>query len=203
MAKVLVLFYTMYGHNYTMAKAAAEGAKEAGAEVTLKRIAETLPDEVLEKMHAKEAAKQWADVPVATIGELPNYDAVILSSPTRFGAICAQAKTFLDQAGGLWFSDALVGKVGSAITSSATQHGGNEMTLHAVHTVFLHLGMIIVGLPYSFKGQSGVEEVKGCSPYGATTVTNSDGSRQPSASELDGARFQGKHVATIAAKIAK
>jgi NAD(P)H dehydrogenase (quinone) len=203
MSKVLVLFYTTYGHNYAMAKAAVEGAKEGGAEVTLKRVAETLPAEVLEKMHALEAAKQWADVPIVEVGELPTYDALILLTPTRFGSIPAQVKTLLDSAGGLWFTDALVGKVGSVMTSSATQHGGNETTIHAVHTVMLHLGMIIVGLPYSFKGQNGVTEVSGGSPYGATTVAGGSGERQPSQSELDGSRFQAKHVASIAAKLRK
>jgi NAD(P)H dehydrogenase (quinone) len=197
-AQVLVLFYSTYGHNYAMAKAAAEGAREEGVEVTLKRVAETLPAEVLEKMHALEAAKQWAEVPVAEVSELPRYDAVIFICPTRFGSIPAQMKTFLDAAGQLWFSDALVGKIGSVMTSSATQHGGNETTIRAFHTVLLHFGMIIVGLPYSFKGQNDVTEVGGGSPYGATTVAGGSGERQPSQSELDGSRFQAKHVASIA-----
>ena len=202
MANVIVLFYTTYGHNYTMAKAAVEGVSQAGANAVLKRIPETLPDEVLVKMGALEAAKQWADVPVAKPEELKDYDAVIWATPTRFGSIPAQVKTFLDATGGLWFTDALVGKVGSVMVSSNTQHGGQETTIHAMHTVLMHLGYVIVGLPYSFKGQSGVEEVKGCSPYGASTIAGNGGERQPSKDELDGARFQGKHVATIATRLA-
>jgi NAD(P)H dehydrogenase (quinone) len=201
MANVLVLFYTTYGHNFTMAKAAVEGVSQAGSNAVLKRIPETLPDEVLAKMGALEAAKQWADVPVVTVDELPQYDAIVWAVPTRFGSIPAQVKTFLDATGGLWFTDALVGKVGSVMVSSNTQHGGQETTIHAMHTVLLHHGMVIVGLPYSFKGQSGVEEVKGGSPYGATTIAGSTGERQPSKDELDGAKFQGKHVATIANKL--
>ena len=201
MANVLVLFYTTYGHNFTMAKAAVEGVSQAGSNAVLKRIPETLPDDVLAKMGALEAAKQWADVPVVTVDELPQYDAIVWAVPTRFGSIPAQVKTFLDATGGLWFTDALVGKVGSVMVSSNTQHGGQETTIHAMHTVLLHHGMVIVGLPYSFKGQSGVEEVKGGSPYGATTIAGSTGERQPSKDELDGAKFQGKHVATIANKL--
>jgi NAD(P)H dehydrogenase (quinone) len=202
-ARVLVLFYSTYGHNYAMAKAAVEGAKNEGAEVTLKRIPETLPAEVLEKMHATEAAKQWADIQAAEVHDLPNYDAIILSVPTRFGSIPAQAKTFLDATGGLWFSDALVGKIGSAMSSSNTQHGGAEMTLHDIHHVMFHLGMVVVGLPYSFKGQSGIEAVKGGSPYGATMSAGPQGERMPSETELDAARFQAAHVAKLATKLTR
>lgn len=202
MAKVLVLFYSMYGHNFQMAKAAVEGATEGGATAELKRVAETLPDEVLEKMGAKDAAKQWADVPVATPDDLKNYDGIIFVSPTRFGSIPAQFKAFLDATGGLWFADALVGKVGSVMVSSNTQHGGQETTIGAFHTVLMHHGFVVVGLPYSYKGQMGVDEVAGCSPYGASTIAGPTGARQPSKIELDGAKFQGKHVATIAGKLA-
>ena len=202
MANVLVLFYTTYGHNFTMAKAAVEGVSQAGANAVLKRIPETLPDEVLAKMGALEAAKNWADVPVATPDDLKDYDAIIWAVPTRFGGIPAQVKTFIDATGGLWFTDALVGKVGSVMSSSNTQHGGQESTIHSMHTTLLHHGMVIVGLPYSFKGQNGIEEVKGGSPYGATTIAGPTGERQPSKDELDAARFQGKHVASIATKLA-
>ena len=202
MANVLVLFYTTYGHNFTMAKAAVEGVSQAGANAVLKRIPETLPDEVLAKMGALEAAKNWADVPVATPNDLKDYDAIIWSFPTRFGSAPAQVKSFVDATGGLWFTDALVGKVGSVMSSSNTQHGGQESTIHSMHTTLLHHGMVIVGLPYSFKGQNGVEEVKGGSPYGATTIAGPTGERQPSKDELDAARFQGKHVASIATKLA-
>ena len=201
MSKVLVLFYSTYGHCYGMAKAAVEGATDGGATAVLKRVPETLPDEVLTKMGALEAQKAFADVPVATPDELPEYDAVIYVTPTRFGGIPAQMKSFMDACGGLWMGDKLVGKVGSVITSTATQHGGQETTLRAVHVFMMHMGNIVVGLPYSFKGQSGVEEVKGGSPYGATTIANGDGSRMPTEPELAGARFQGKHVATIANKL--
>lgn len=202
MAKVLALFYSTYGHNYLMSKAIAEGAAAAGATVDLRRIAETLPVEVLEKMHAVEAQKAFAQVPVITAGELANYDAIILSTPTRFGGVPSQVQSFLDATGGLWMTGALVGKVGSATVSSGTQHGGQETTFGSVHNFFLHQGMAVVGLPYAFQGQMGVEAVKGGSPYGATTIAGAQGERLPSEVELEGARFQGKHVATIAAKLA-
>lgn len=198
MAKVLVLYYSSWGHVEQMALAAAEGAREAGAEVTVKRVPELVPEEVARQFHYK--LDQQA--PVADPNELANYDAIIFGTPTRFGNMAAQMKQFLDQTGGLWAKGALVGKVGSVITSTASQHGGQETTLTSFHTVLLHHGMVIVGLPYSFQGQNGVEEVKGGSPYGATTIASGDGSRQPSQVELDGARYQGRHVATIAGKLA-
>lgn len=197
MTKVLVLYYSSYGHIETMAQAVAEGVRAAGAEATIKRVPELVPEEVARKSGFK--LDQAA--PIATIDELPNYDAIIFGTGTRFGNMTAQMKNFLDQAGGLWAQGKLVGKVGSVFTSSATQHGGQESTILTFHPVLLHLGMVIVGLPYSFQGQMGVSEVMGNSPYGASTIAAGDGSRQPSAVELDGARFQGRHVAGIAARL--
>lgn len=198
MTKVLVLYYSTYGHIEQMAYAAAEGAKETGAEVHVKRVPELVPDEIAKSSGFK--LDQAA--PVATPGELADYDAVIFGAPTRFGNMPAQMKNFLDQTGGLWAQGKLVGKVGSVFTSSATQHGGQESTILSFHTVLLHQGMVIVGLPYAFAGQTGLDEIKGGSPYGASTIAGADGSRQPSAVELEGARFQGRHVARIAAKLA-
>jgi NAD(P)H dehydrogenase (quinone) len=200
--KVLVLFYSTYGHLYQMAKAVAEGAREAGATVDIKRVPETLPKEVLEKMHAAEAQKAFADVPVAEPAELANYDAIIFGTPTRFGNMAAQMKTFLDATGGLWMSGALVGKVGGVFVGSATQHGGQESTILSFHTVLLHHGFVVVGLPYAFQGQMGLDEIKGGSPYGASTIAGGQGERLPSKIDLDGAHFQGKHIATIAGKLA-
>jgi len=199
MAKVLVLYYSSYGHIETMAGAVAEGARSAGAEVHIKRVPELTPRDVAEKSHFK--LDQAA--PLATVDELPDYDAIIIGTPTRFGNMAAQMKNFLDQTGGLWFAGKLVGKVGSVFTSTATQHGGQESTILSTHTVLLHQGMVIVGLPYTFQGQMIQTEVSGCSPYGASTISAGDGSRQPSENELAGARFQGKHVAEIAAKLAR
>jgi NAD(P)H dehydrogenase (quinone) len=198
MAKVLVLYYSAWGHMEQMAYAAAEGAKSAGAEVTVKRVPELVPEAVAKSMHYK--LEQTA--PIAEPGELADYDAIIFGSGTRFGMMTAQMKNFLDQTGGLWMKGALVGKVGSVMSSSATQHGGQESTILSFHTVLMHQGMVIVGLPYSFQGQMGVSEVMGNSPYGASTIAHGDGSRQPSAIELEGAKFQGAHVAKIAAKLA-
>jgi NAD(P)H dehydrogenase (quinone) len=198
MAKVLVLYYSSYGHIETMAQAVAEGAASAGAEVTVKRVPELVPADVAKASGFK--LDQAA--PVATVDELPAYDAIVLGVPTRFGNMPAQMKSFLDQTGGLWFQGKLIGKVGSVFTSTATQHGGQESTILSTHTVLLHHGMVIVGLPYSFQGQMGVAEVTGGSPYGASTIADGNGSRQPSANELAGARFQGAHVAKIAAKLA-
>jgi len=198
MTKVLVVYYSSYGHIETMAEAVAEGAREVdGTEVTVKRVPELVPEEVARKsgMKLDQAA------PVAEPKELADYDAVIFGTPTRFGNMAAQMKNFLDQAGGLWAQGKLIGKVGSVFTSSATQHGGQESTILTTHVVLLHLGMVIVGLPYAFAGQMGVGEVTGGSPYGASTIADGDGSRQPSANELAGAKFQGKHVAEIAAKL--
>jgi NAD(P)H dehydrogenase (quinone) len=197
MTKVLVLYYSSYGHIETMAGAVAEGAREAGAEAVVKRVPEIVPEAVAKASHFK--LDQAA--PIATPDELADYDAIIIGVPTRFGNMAAQMKNFLDQTGGLWFQGKLIGKVGSVFTSTATQHGGQESTILSTHTVLLHQGMVIVGLPYSFQGQMGVKEITGCSPYGASTISDGDGSRMPSANELAGARFQGKHVATIAAKL--
>jgi NAD(P)H dehydrogenase (quinone) len=197
MTKVLVLYYSAYGHIETMAHAVAEGVRQADAEAVIKRVPELVPEDVAKKSGFKLDQK----APIATIAELPDYDAIIFGTGTRFGNMTSQMKNFLDQAGGLWMQGKLVGKVGSVFTSSATQHGGQESTILTFHPVLLHLGMVIVGLPYAFQGQMGVTAVMGNSPYGASTITDGDGSRQPSAIELDGARFQGKHVATIAAKL--
>ncbi len=198
MPKVLVLYYSSYGHIETMAQAVAEGARGAGATVDIKRVPELVPDEVAKASHFK--MNQAA--PVATVAELADYDAIIFGVPTRFGNMAAQMKNFLDQTGGLWAKGALVGKVGSVFASTATQHGGQESTILSTHTVLLHHGMVIVGLPYAWAGQTTLAEISGGSPYGATTISGGDGSRQPSANELDGARWQGAHVAKIAAKLA-
>lgn len=200
--KVLVVFYSMYGHVYRMALSVAEGAGEVkGASVDLKRVPETLSQEILDRMGATEAQKAFAHIPVCAVDELPQYDAVIFGTPTRFGNMCGQMRAFLDATGQLWAQKRLVGKVGSVFTSSATQHGGQESTILSFHTTLLHQGMIIVGLPYSFEGQMGVSEITGCSPYGASTIAGGDGSRMPSANELAGARYQGKHVAMIASRL--
>jgi NAD(P)H dehydrogenase (quinone) len=200
MTKVLVLYYSSYGHIEQMAKAAAEGvAKVSGASVVVKRVPETVSSEVAKQMHFK--LDQAA--PIATVDELADYDAIIFGTPTRYGNMAAQMKTFIDQTGGLWMKGALVGKVGSVISSSATQHGGQETTITSFHTVLFHHGFVVVGLPYSCQAQMGVDEIKGGSPYGASTIAGSDGSRQPSEQELGMARFQGEHVAKIAAKLSK
>jgi NAD(P)H dehydrogenase (quinone) len=198
MAKVLVLYYSSYGHIETMAHAVAEGARSAGAQVDVKRVPELVPPDVAAKSHFK--VDQAA--PVATVDELAGYDAIILGVPTRFGNMAAQMKNFLDQTGGLWATGKLVGKVGSVFTSTATQHGGQESTILSTHTVLLHHGMVIVGLPYAWQGQMTLAEISGGSPYGASTIAAGDGSRQPSANELAGAQYQGAHVARIAAKLA-
>ncbi len=199
MPKILVLYYSAYGHVETMARAVAAGAREAGADVVVKRVPELVP----EKVALTAGYKTDQDAPVATVAELPEYDAIIIGTPTRYGNMAAQMKNFLDQTGGLWSRDALVGKVGSAFTSTGSQHGGQETTLQSTHTVLLHLGMVIVGLPYSFKGQLLMREVTGGTPYGASTLADGDdgADRQPSENELDGARFQGRHVARIAAAL--
>lgn len=200
--KVLVLFYSMYGHIYQMAQAVVKGAHEVeNALVDLKQVPETLSSDVLGKMGALEARKGFADIPVCTVNELASYDAIIFGAPTRFGNMCGQMRQFLDATGQLWSKNALVGKVGSVFTSSATQHGGQESTILSFHTTLLHHGMIIVGLPYSFDLQTDIHEITGCSPYGASTIAGGDGSRMPSTHELTGARFQGRHVATIAMKL--
>jgi NAD(P)H dehydrogenase (quinone) len=197
MAKVLVLYYSSYGHIEKMAYAVAEGAKSAGADVTVKRVPELVPDEVARASHFK----LDQEAPVAKPDELADYDAVIFGCGTRFGTMASQMRNFIDQTGGLWAQGKLVGKVGSAFTSSATQHGGQESTILGFVPTLMHHGMVVVGLPYAFQGQMGLDEIKGGSPYGASTITGGDGSRQPSEVELDAARFQGAHVAKIAAKL--
>ncbi len=200
--KILVVFYSMYGHIHRMAEAVAEGARSvAGAEVELRRVPETLPAEVLEKMGAVAPQKTFAHIPVCTVDELGKADAIIFGTPTRFGNMCGQMRQFLDATGGLWLSGALVGKVGSVFASSATQHGGQESTILSFHTTLLHQGMVVVGLPYAFQGQMNNDEITGCSPYGASTIAGTKGERHPTGNELEGARFQGKHVASIAAKL--
>lgn len=202
--KILVLFYSTYGHIRELAEAAAEGAKSVpGAEVAVKRVPETLPDEILAKMGALEAQKAFAHIPIATPQELAEYDAIIFGAPTRFGMMAAQMKAFLDATGGLWAKQSLKGKVGSAFTSTGTQHGGQEATVLGFHTVLLHHGMLIAGLPYSFAGQSRMDEITGGSPYGASTIAGGDGSRMPSENELEGARYQGRYVAEIADKLSR
>jgi len=198
MAKVLVLYYSAYGHIETMAYAVAEGAKSAGADVTVKRVPELVPTEVAKASHYK----MDQSAPIATVDELADYDAIIVGAGTRFGTVASQMRNFWDQTGGLWFTGKLVGKVGSVFTSSATQHGGQESTILGFIPTFLHQGMVVAGLPYAFQGQMGLDEIKGGSPYGASTITGGDGSRQPSEVELEAARFQGAHVAKIAAKLA-
>lgn len=197
MAKVLVLYYSTYGHIETMAEAVADGARQAGAEADIKRVPETVPEAIAKQFGFK--LDQAA--PVATVDDLANYDAIVVGTGTRFGRISSQMAAFLDQAGGLWAKGALEGKVGAAFTSTASQHGGQEMTLFSLLTNLFHFGMVLVGLPPSFQAQMGVDEVKGGSPYGATTIANGDGSRQPSATELDGARYQGQVVAKTAMKL--
>lgn len=200
--KVLVVFYSAYGHTYRMAQAVVEGAKEVeGADVELRRVPETLPAEVLQRMGAVEAQKAFSDAPVCTVDDLASADAIIFGTPTRFGNMCGQMRQFLDATGQLWAEGALVGKVGSVFTSSATQHGGQESTILSFHHTLFHQGMVVVGLPYAFQGQSRVDEITGGSPYGASTIVGPGGERMPSENELAAARFQGKHVATIASKL--
>ena len=200
--KLLIVYYSMYGHVYSLAEAAGEGAGSvSGVDVMLRRVPETLSDEILEKMGALEAQKKQASIPVCTIDELGDADAVIFGTPTRFGNMCGQMRQFLDSTGQLWMNGALVGKAGSVITSTNTQHGGQESTILSFHITLLHHGMVIVGLPYSFQGQTIADDITGCSPYGASTIAGPDGSRLPSDNELDGARFQGEHVAKIAKKL--
>ena len=201
--KIILVYYSMYGHVYEMIKAAAEGAKSVkGAEVIIKRVPETLSAEVLGKMGALEAQKAQASVPVCTPEDLAGADAVIFGTPTRFGNMCGQMRQFLDSTGGLWLKGSLVGKVGSVIASSATQHGGQESTILSFHTSLLHQGMVIAGLPYSFKGQMGISEMTGGSPYGATTIAGGQGERMPGKNELDAARYQGRYVARLAERLA-
>ncbi len=198
MARVLVLYYSTYGHIETMAQAVAEGARGAGAEVDIKRVPDLIPEDVARAKGMK--VDQVA--PVATPDDLAGYDAVIFGTPTRFGMMASQMRGFLDQCGGLWMQGALIGKVGGVFTATGTQHGGQEATILSFHTTLLHLGMVIAGLPYSFQGQTKVDEIVGGSPYGASTIAGGDGSLQPTATDLDGARFQGRHIAELAAKLA-
>jgi NAD(P)H dehydrogenase (quinone) len=201
--KILIVYYSMYGHVHRMAQAVAEGAREVpGAEVALRRVPETLGEETLRKMGATKAQESMAEVPICTVQELGAADAVVFGTPTRFGNMCGQMRQFLDGTGKLWASGALVGKVGSVFTSSATQHGGQESTVLSFHTTLLHHGMVIVGLPYTFQGQSRIDEITGGSPYGASTIAGGEGERWPSQNELAAARFQGRHVAAIASKLA-
>jgi len=197
MARVLVLYYSSYGHIETMANAVAEGARSAGASVDIKRVPETVTTDAAKASYFKLDQK----APVATINDLANYDAIIVGAPTRFGRMPSAMASFLDQGGGLWMSGALNGKVGGAFVSTATQHGGQETTLFSILTNLLHLGLTVVGLPYSFQGQMTLDEISGGSPYGATTIAGGQGQRQPSANELDGARFQGKLIAETAKKL--
>ena len=200
--KVQVVFYSMYGHIYRMAEAVAEGAREVeGAEVTLLQVPELIPDEALIRTGAKAARDQFAHIPQATPDRLPEADAIIIGTPTRFGNMTAQMRNFWDQTGKLWAQGALIGRVGSVFTSSATQHGGQESTILSTHITLLHHGLVIVGMPYSEARQMGLEEIKGGSPYGASTIAGADGARLPSELELGMARFQGKHVTEIAKKL--
>jgi NAD(P)H dehydrogenase (quinone) len=200
--KIKIVFYSMYGHVYKMAEAVAEGVREVeGADVELLQVPELVPDEALEKSGAKQAREAFAHIPIAKTDDLADADAIIFGTPTRFGNMCAQMRNFLDQTGELWAQNALVNKVGSVFTSTATQHGGQETTITSFHTTLLHHGMVIVGMPYTETRQFTLDEVSGGSPYGASTIAAGDGSRMPSENELAMARFQGNHVATIAKKL--
>ena len=202
--KVLIVFYSAYGHIYKMAQAMAEGAAEvSGAKVEIKKVQETLPADMLEKTGIAAAQKAFEHIPVVTLEDLEKADAIIVGTPTRFGNMCSQMRAFLDSTGPLWIRGALVGKAGSAFTSTATQHGGQETTILSTHNTLLHHGMVIVGLPYTFTGQMTIGEISGCSPYGASTIAGGQGERMPSENELAGARYQGRHVALIASKLIK
>ena len=204
MNKVLIVYYSMYTHIHTMAEAIADGARQVpGTEVILRRVPETLPEGVLAAMGAVDAQKSMANIPIATVDELAEADAIIFGTPTRFGNMCGQMRQFLDATGGLWAKGALVGKVGSVFTSTGTQHGGQESTILSFHTTLLHHGMVVVGLPYAFAGQMDNSAITGGSPYGASTIAGTQGELRPTENDLAGARFQGKHVAQIAAKLAK
>ena len=200
--RIQIVFYSMYGHIYRMAEAVAAGAREVpGAEVGLFQVPELVPEAALERSGAMKAREAFAHVPIATVNQLPDADAIIFGTPTRFGNMSAQMRNFLDQTGGLWAHHALVGKVGSVFASTGTQHGGQETTITSFHSTLLHLGMIIVGVPYSAAGLAHMGEISGGGPYGATTLAGSDGSRQPSRNELEVAQFQGRHVADIARRL--
>jgi NAD(P)H dehydrogenase (quinone) len=202
--KIKIVFYSMYGHTYRMAEAVAEGAREVqDAEVQMLQVPELVPDDILERSGAKQTRSVFGHIPIAKPDDLADADAVIFGTPTRFGNMCAQMHNFLDQTGLLWAQNALVGKVGSVFTSTGLQHGGQETTITSFHITLLHHGMIIVGVPYSEKRQMAIDEITGGSPYGASTIAGPDGSRMPSKNELDIARFQGRHVASIASKLAR
>lgn len=202
--KILIVYYSMYGHVHQMAEAVAEGAKTVpNAEVVVRRVPETLSQEILGKMGATEAQKTMDKVPVCTVDELATADGIIFGTPTRFGNMCGQMRQFLDATGGLWAKGALVGKVGSVFTSSATQHGGQESTILSFIITLLHHGFVVVGLPYSYQGQMRNDEITGGSPYGASTIAGTKGERSPTKNETEAARFQGRHVATIASKLAR
>jgi NAD(P)H dehydrogenase (quinone) len=201
--KIHIIFYSMYGHVYTLAKAVGEGAGTvAGTEVTLSRVPELVPDDILAKSGAAKAQEAFSHIPVAAVEQMSDANAIIFGSPTRFGNMAAQMKYFLDQTGGLWAKGALIGKVGSVFTSTATQHGGQETTITSFHTTLLHHGMVIVGVPYSESRLMNMQEITGGSPYGASTIAGTDGSRWPSGNELEIARFHGRRVAEIAARLA-
>jgi NAD(P)H dehydrogenase (quinone) len=202
--KLLILYYSQFGHIHRMAEAEAEGARSVpGADVVIRRVPETLPAEVLEKTGAAEFQKEFSKIPVCTPREMTEFDAIIFGTPTRFGNMCGQMRQFFDATGGIWKAGALVGKVGSVFTSSGTQHGGQESTILSVHTTLLHHGMIIAGLPYTFAEQTRTDEIMGCSPYGASTIAGNDGKRWPTEQELAGARYQGRYVAEIATKLVR
>lgn len=198
MTKVLVLYYSSFGHTEKMAEAIAEGARETGAKVSVKRVRETAPKEIVESA----GFKTDSDHPECDVEELPQYDAIVIGTPTRYGNMCSQMQAFWDATASIWQKGKLVGKVGGGFTSTASQHGGNESTLFAIHKTLLHQGMVVVGLPYAFKGMLTLDEVTGGTPYGASTIAGAEGERQPTANELDGARFQGRHIAEIAEKLA-
>jgi len=200
--KIMVVYYSAYGHVHRLAEAVAEGASEiVDVEVVMRRVPETLPEALLKKIGVFEAQQAFAHVPVCEVAELETADAILFGTPTRFGNMCGQMRSFLDATGGLWAKGVLVGKVGSVFTSTGTQHGGQESTILSFHTTLLHHGMIIVGLPYTFQGQSRNDEITGCSPYGASTIAGSANDRWPTENELAGANFQGRHVACIAGKL--
>lgn len=201
--KALIMFYSMYGHVHQLARAAAEGVSEVnGVEPVLRKVKENLPDSLVEKLGGLEARKAWADVPEVAISDLEECDAMLIGTPTRFGGICSQVRQFLDSTGGLWAKQTMMGKIGAGFTSSGTQHGGQEVTIYgSLYPYFLHQGMLICGLPYTYQGQSGMEEIKGGSPYGASCVAGSDGSALPTKFDLDGAKYLGRHVATLAKKL--
>jgi NAD(P)H dehydrogenase (quinone) len=202
--RLLILYYSQFGHIHRMAEAEAQGARSVpGAEVVIRRVPETLPADVLEKTGAVEFQKEFSKIPICTPREMTEFDAIIFGTPTRFGNMCGQMRQFFDATGGIWKAGALVGKVGSVFTSSGTQHGGQESTILSVHTTLLHHGMIIAGLPYAFAEQTRTDEVMGCSPYGASTIAGNDGKRWPTEQELAGARYQGRYVAEIATKLVR